>query len=264
MIYCFSGTGNSLAVARELARHTGDLICGITDRSTPADSVKCPPAPADSGTNAGEDSRIIWVFPIYSWGLPRPVIEAINRLPVSRWLCSHYMVATCGDDAGLADRQWAHLLIRRGQKVDGAATVIMPNTYTMMKGFDVDAPDVAAAKLAAMPARVAALAALIKSGEPFFDMVRGRFAWLKSKLIYPWFMRFATGTGPFHATGGCISCGLCERQCPAGCIKLTADGLPQWTAAHCYMCERCYHQCPRHAIAYGKATIGKGTWQTSL
>lgn len=38
-------------------------------------------------------------------------------------------------------------------------SVIMPNTYVLMKGFDVDTPEVADAKLKAMPDRVAHIAA---------------------------------------------------------------------------------------------------------
>lgn len=254
MIYYFSGTGNSYAVAVELARLTGDRLQAMQPKAAPGSG------PADTGSGDGRTDIAVWVFPIYSWGLPRPVVQAVRRLAVATPGCKHYMVATCGDDAGLADRQWQREIGRKGCTATGAATVVMPNTYTMMKGFDVDSRQLAAAKVAAMPARVAEIAAMIESGEPFADVLRGKFAWLKSKIIYPWFMRFATATRPFHATGGCISCGLCQRECPAGCISMDSDSRPQWDATHCYMCERCYHQCPRHAIAYGRATRGKGQY----
>ncbi|MDE5656891.1 MAG: EFR1 family ferrodoxin [Muribaculaceae bacterium] len=243
MILYFSGTGNSKALAHELARHTGDEVHDI----------------ADSFTASGK--RVVWVFPIYSWGLPSPVVDAIERLELPAELAEipHFMAATCGDDAGLADRQWQGLVEARGWNARGAYTVEMPNTYTMMKGFDVDSPEVVRRKLDAFPKRAADIAASILAGDCRADIIRGRFAWIKSRIIYPGFIRYATSSKPYHATAACIACGKCARECPSQTIKMEGD-RPVWNGRRCAMCERCYHNCPVHAIAYGKATDGKGQY----
>ena len=36
--------------------------------------------------------------------------------------------------------------------------------------------------------------------------------------------------------------------------------LPPHWGNRCAMCLRCYHSCPRNAVAYGKATAGKGRY----
>jgi formate hydrogenlyase subunit 6/NADH:ubiquinone oxidoreductase subunit I len=49
----------------------------------------------------------------------------------------------------------------------------------------------------------------------------------------------------------CISCGLCERDCPANAIKLveTADKrLPVFHLDLCIFCFQCADSCPRSAI----------------
>ena len=244
MIIFFSGTGNSKALAKELASHTGDSLYDISSKEQLPDTGR----------------RVIWAFPIYSWGLPGPVVDAIRCLSgtgIDR--VPHFMTATCGDDAGLADRQWHRLIESRGWDAAGANTVIMPNTYTMMKGFDVDAESVASVKLAAFPARAKEIASKIVGGVRETDVTRGRFAWFKSQIIYPGFMRWAVSTKPFHATTACISCGKCAGNCPVGAIKMEGDH-PVWNGRPCAMCERCYHACPVHAIAYGHATDGKGQY----
>ena len=134
----------------------------------------------------------------------------------------------------------------------------MPNTYTLMKGFDVDTPDLAARKLSEAVGRVRDIAAAIKNDGPS-ELVRGSFPWVKSAVIYPWFVRFAMSPKPFHAKGGCISCGLCARGCPMRNIRMVGE-TPVW-GNNCALCLRCYHYCPRNAVAYGDKTVGKGQWQ---
>ena len=203
--------------------------------------------------------RVIWAFPVYSWGVPPVVARFIERVDLTgignRY---HFMVATCGDDAGLTHRQWRKLLSKRGWDGVAAFTVIMPNTYTLMNGFDVDSVEVAAAKLAAAPAAVDSIAASIVKGVRGDKVVKGRFAWIKTRVIYPWFVRHAMSPRPFHATESCTGCGLCSRFCPLNNITMS-DGTPCW-GDNCALCLRCYHSCPTRAVAYGKATHGKGQY----
>ena len=246
MIICFTGTGNSRYVACELARLLGedDIVMLGNGDCRPLSHVT--------------DSRAVWVFPTYSWGVP-PVVARAMRMSSCSPGTVNYMVTTCGDDTGLIAAQWRRLMRGRGTTAT-AYSVIMPNTYTLMRGFDVDAPEVAAAKLAAAPARIAGIARRIAARIPGDDMHTGRFAWFKSRVIYPWFVRFAMSPRPFAADPErCTRCGLCARSCPCMNISVGRNALPQW-GSDCALCLRCYHICPAHAVGYGKATDGKGQY----
>ncbi len=67
MIFCFSGNGNSLCVARSLGRKLNEGITQIT-ASTP------------DALDAREWRRVVWVFPVYSWGMPAPVKRFIRTV----------------------------------------------------------------------------------------------------------------------------------------------------------------------------------------
>lgn len=249
MIIVFSGTGNSLAVAEELQKLLGGGLVKMEGDllSDPAGRV----------LEVAGDENVVWVFPVYSWGVPPVVGRFIWRCKLKGGHMSrHFMVCTCGDDTGYADSQWRKLIGKRGWRPCGAFSVQMPNTYVLMDGFDVDAPEVADAKVDAMPQRVADVAVAIERGFMGDDMVRGKMAWLKTAVVYPLFKRFCMSPRLFHATDSCSSCGKCAGSCPLGNIAMSG-GSPKW-GDRCALCLRCYHICPVHAVAYGDKTAGKG------
>lgn len=236
-------------VARQLAGMLGDAVVTL---------------PAANPIPSPDKGRVLWVFPVYSWGVP-PAVESwikTMEIPGAATAC-HSLVVTCGDDAGLADRQWRRLLASRGWTGGDAWSVEMPNTYVLMKGFDVDPPELADSKIARSGQRIEHIASMISSRTPMpaettpvSDLVRGAFPWVKSAVIYPWFVRHAMSPRPFHSTSRCNGCGLCSRSCPLK--NITMEGHKPLWHDDCAMCLRCYHGCPRHAVAYAKSTRGKG------
>lgn len=266
MILCFSGTGNSAMVARELQKHLGgDIVMLEGDMLL---------EPNKGMIVVPEGEPVVWVFPIYSWGVPPVLVPFMRRYRMKlmpEHAVPHFMVCTCGDDTGYADHQWAKMIGRRGWNPRGSFSVVMPNTYVCMKGFDVDPPEVAEAKLAAMPERVAHIAEKIRCGYGEAQMHRGSWAFFKTYLIYPWFVAFCMSPKPFVATEDCNGCGRCARSCPLHNISMATtarepgdasaravvESHPRW-GNHCALCLRCYHICPRHAVAYGKETARKG------
>lgn len=250
MIICFSGTGNTRIATDELQKHLGDEVVRL------APGLMKKPELVNIKV---DDGRLIWTFPVHCWAPPYKVAQTMRRANItSDTPIVHHMVCTCGDDIGLADKLWRRAMKSRGWAMGHIASVQMPNTYTSLPGFDVDPKDVADAKLAAMPARMQAIAADIENGNWGEDVVRGSGAWCKTRLLYPLFRMFLSSTSSYYANDNCKGCGCCVRNCPMISIHLV-DGKPVWSK-ECTMCMRCYHCCPQRAIEYGPFTKGKGQY----
>lgn len=248
MIAVFSGTGNSMMVARLLSRALGDRI------------VSYPSVP-----HPAEGERMVWVFPVYAWNIPPNVRHVMERCLVTRTGAVHWAVMTCGDDTGLTARSWRRLVTRYGETAAQAFSVQMPNTYVTLPGFDTDPIEVEQRKLDAAPARVADIARHIAAGLPAGadDVVRGSFPALKSGPVNVFFRRFLMSPKPFGPTDACVGCGICASMCPEHNIILDENRRPRWSA-NCDFCLRCYHACPHHAVAYGRATRHKSRYTALL
>lgn len=260
MIICFSGTGNSAAVARELSARLG----GKAGRVVTLEGELLTSPQTARLELAGADEPVIWCFPIHAWAPPKMVEQFLRRVRIKG--CGertpHYMVCTCGDDVGIAHRRWARMVGRRGWSPRAAWSVEMPNTYVCLPGFDTDAPEVERRKLAAMPERVGEIARLIAGGRcgDLDDVVAGRMAWSKTEILRPLFRAFCMSPRPFVCDPAkCVTCGLCARQCPVGNIEMSG-GHPRW-GNRCTMCLRCLHCCPVSAIDYGAETRQKGRYR---
>lgn len=228
-IHCFSGMGNSAAVAARLR-------------------AKLPADFADE----------IYVCPVYSWGLPPIIVRHLQNAPLEGKRV--HLVVTCGDDTGNIDRQWLRLIQQRGAKAGSIYSVQMPNTYVNLPLMNVDSVEVAERKLRAAAKRIDHIAAQLAAGVTETDICRGALPGLKSSVIYPlFFPKGKSNAAKFHATDSCTGCGTCVRLCPIQNITLGSDRRPHW-GDDCTYCLRCYHVCPSHAVAYGNRTAKKGQY----
>lgn len=250
MIFYFSGTGNSRYLAYCLGESLGEEVREMSFLAGPS-AVQVA------------DSRVVWVFPVHSWGLPKLVVEFMARVsaPASS---RHFMVCSCGDDIGLTHHQWRAKVKARGWIPVGAYSVIMPNTYVLLPGFDVDSDDVACEKLSRVPSRIADISTRIQLGWEGDDVHPGALPGLKSKVFYPFFERFMQSPRPFrYNKSRCYGCGKCAAHCPVGNILLDESRRPGW-GGNCTMCLSCYHVCPVHAVEYGSRTKNKGQYLCPL
>lgn len=250
MIYYFSGTGNSLAVAQSIAAETGQKISNR------------PIATPEGST----DEVAGFVCPVYAWGIPRHFKEMIRewvRMISTKEIAKPkyiFMVLTCGDDIGMTDREMSRLLKEGGHNLDACFSIAMPNTYVCLPGFDIDPADLQQHKLQTAKGRIREIIGHINQRKRgLTDVVRGTVPRLKSYVLRPLFNSFLTGDKHFLATNECIGCGLCQRICPLQNITSSSAGKPQWNG-NCADCLRCYHLCPKHAIHYAGRTHTKGQY----
>ncbi|MEG2066533.1 MAG: EFR1 family ferrodoxin [Tannerellaceae bacterium] len=253
MIFYFTGTGNSLWVAEALSKALDEPLISIAEELG-----------KDKGELAyslGKQERVLFVFPIHSWGPAVPVQRFVARLRLYGYTeQAVYSVCTCGDDCGRTDKIMRTALRRRGITLVDSYSVQMPNNYILLPGFDVDSKEVETAKLQAAPMRVATLVEAIRKRRTVPSLYHaGTMAAFKSHLIHPLFTQFAIKKHAFYATEACVSCGLCQRICPTDTISLSVAGKPLWKDT-CVQCLACIHRCPTRAIEYGKSTLKKGRY----
>ena len=259
MILTYSGTGNSFYVAELLQTFIGvDIpVLKLEGEILISSRPKIRTKVEDKGT-------VVWIMPVYSWGVPPIMVNFIKNVELNAPNARHHLIMTCGDDIGKADYQWKKLISERGWITGNVWTIQMPNTYTLMKGFDVDNESLEIEKLSKAYSMVESIAKQINGNLYFGEILRGSFPTVKSKIIYPWFVRFEMSPKPFYATDKCISCGLCEEKCPTLNIKMIPENdlsaRPKW-GDRCALCLRCFHHCPANAIQYGKATKNKGQYK---
>lgn len=251
MIFYFSGTGNSRWVADTLGIALGEPIVSIAEElKTDKKEFVCP---------LREDEKVLFVYPVHSWGPAVSVARFISRLKLTGYGQQPvYSVSTCGDECGYTADIMQKALGKRGITLTASYSVIMPNNYILLPGFDVDSKEVEEQKLEEAPSAVTAIVEAIREGKNVNLYKKGSLPGLKSYCVYPLFTNFVIGKNFFRVTDNCISCGLCERVCPTGTITLS-DGKPVWSDT-CVQCVACIHRCPVRAIEYGKISLKKGRY----
>jgi ferredoxin/flavodoxin len=250
-IYHFSGTGNSLHVARELQKRIpgAELI--------PVVSLLGKDVIETQGKTIG------FVFPIYLTTLPIPVREFVRKLdPTSAKYI--FAVATRIGTFCLADIALENILKGKGKHLDAYFLLNMPgNSPTGLVPGPGDKDwinKVSAEKVQALDAavhsRLDAIQSVIVNGEPNpkDDSLR-LGSLLKPLLSIPLtFVERSSGGAviPYTVDSSCTGCGMCEKVCPSQKIRL-ADGKPVWQKdVPCYFCYACFNFCPTQSILVGE------------
>ncbi len=253
MVFYFTGTGNSLWVAKTLGEVFDEPLMSIAGELRKETE--------ELAYRLKEDEMIFFVYPVHSWGPALPVMQFIARLRIENYRKQRiYSVATCGDECGFTNDILKNSLTKRGLPLHGSYSLKMPNNYILLPGFNVDTKEVEQYKLEQAPDHLSAIIAAIREHQGHFYQ-RGSFPFLKSRIIYPLFARYAGKLqGSFYATDTCIACNLCAKICPTGTISICNDGKPQWAKKTCVQCTACIHYCPVRAIEFGKVTLKKGRY----
>ena len=239
MIFYFSGTGNSYAVAMQLQlRLQGELI-NITDC---VQNEKYCFAPAE-----GEPVGI--VCPVYFDGLPSIVYDFMDRMTFEPKPSYVFGVLTYGGALFGAKSKFVQKTAARGLETSAIWTVHMPANYAML--YEPTHEKAAESILEKAGEKMEQICESIQKRERI-PCKQGKFGIFISDIMYRRYDK-ARSTKPFYTNDQCVSCGVCAGRCPVKAIEMI-DGTPTWVKDKCVFCMSCV-RC--NAIQYGNKLNGR-------
>ncbi len=227
MILYFSGTGNSLAVAKQLAEETGDTAVPIVDITEQCLRI--------------QDKVIGFVFPVYFGNLPEPVrvfAEYVQCNPSAYF----YGIATCGSSAGRALYSLQRILSHKDCTLAYGRHIAMVANSTPATRRHIRYP-------------MEKLITAAKTVKQIGNDIRVRK--IDTSQVKTHWYDILFDLGPVRRLGEkwftvrcdttrCIHCGICEDVCPGHTIHIDESGLT--IGNHCVYCLACVHWCPQQAI----------------
>ena len=247
MVFYFSGTGNSLYIAKAIATAQGDRLISVADELN---------KPGNNYEYEFPNDSLVLVYPIYAWRPPRLIMNFIGKLRVkgkTPYVCA---VSTCGMEEGNATKVLEKALAQKGLALQSAFSVQMPGNYVI--GRPAPTNEVIRKLFTSAEERLNEINRAISQRQTgAFDLMGGKNGALKTGFIGTLFNLFNMNARGFYATDACVHCGLCEKVCPIHTITL--KDKPVW-GKKCTKCLACINRCPAHAIQYKNSTPENGRY----
>lgn len=235
-IYYFSGTGNSYYCAKMLGEKMGLEVKKI-EREIEV---------------SGEVENLGIIFPVYALGPPNIVKEFIRKLKGIK--ASYvFLVFTYGGFFGRALEYTESLLEKEGIVLSYGAGVKYPDNYIISfkvpnEKKQMEIIEHADRKLGKILKEIRG-----KKVSKETDRIPTRYI---PNLVYEVSAKNFRKMGKnLRADSRCISCGLCERECPVG--NIIQAGKKIVFGVRCELCLRCVHICPVKCINYKDKTQNK-------
>jgi NAD-dependent dihydropyrimidine dehydrogenase PreA subunit/flavodoxin len=247
-IYYFSGTGNSLHVARELQKRL------LGARLVPILSF----VERESVTASGD--AVGFVFPHYASSLPKVVHTFIEKLDLgsARYL---FAIATRGGTKTMAFSRIDKILKEKGRRLDSFFAITMPGgNDALVEAYADRITEERIQRLESeMRARLDTIQRIIVDREVSREEDSGYVApppFLEPFIslldaISPYLVRLGKmveSSFEFYYDEKCTGCGVCARVCLAVRVQIV-DDRPVWSdSIRCYGCFSCLSFCPKESI----------------
>jgi ferredoxin/flavodoxin len=234
IIYCFSGTGNSLYAARKIASGIGADVAAM-----------------DANGPVCSDEVIGFVFPTYFLGLPPAVERFVRNLEITARDPYIFAITTYGGFCFGVIGYLQGLLREKGHYVTYGRAVKAIENY--VPGFKItDTPEVRAhfnAELDQATADLASRAARHFIGPTFINSL--------VRAFFP--AKHSNCDRHFQVADTCSGCGICRDICPVGNIRLE-NARPVFKHA-CDHCIACLHACPAGALDWKGGAQKRGRYR---
>ena len=244
-IYYFTGTGNSLSIARDLCQSLPE--CRLF--SIPKQNIKNGPTL--------ERQKIGFIFPLYYGGLPKIVFDFVDKLNVSNSSYFFTVITYAGDITNYPFIQLNQILEKKMKKLNAAYFILMPNNYIL--AYDTHSEQVQNKFFKEAARQVKNISEDVQKELNNFTPEMSKNKRNKfEKFNEDFRKKVNTSDKKFYINEDCNECGTCERVCPVNNIRLV-EGKPEWQH-RCQQCLACINFCPVKAIQYGHKTSEFGRY----
>ncbi|GMO62574.1 MAG: EFR1 family ferrodoxin [Treponemataceae bacterium] len=232
IVFYFSGTGNSLAVAKRISKELEN--CEIVSMAKPHIFTK-------------QYDRIGFIYPTYFWGLPKKVIEFIGNTNFdSNRNAYFYSVTTYGGDAGNAVYQMCKLLHKKhGIKLNYGQKLQMFSNYVIMYDMSENIDEITKNSNEKL---VPIIDAIKAKRNNTINKLTNIFCFVNKSFL----KKVSDMDKNFTVNDNCTGCGICKEVCPVKNIEIE-NNKPKYSH-HCEQCLACIQFCPQKAINYKNVT----------
>lgn len=226
MILYFSGSGNSLAIARKLAEKLNEQVIPLRE----AVSI-----------DLSKERRIGLVYPTYWLDAAKPVRDLVPKLNISP-SAYVFIVITCGAQTNNAVWSVRKLLAKKGVKVAYCNKIRVPDSSALGFGRDPNKQLWKFDKYAPRLEQIIKDLIAERHGSHFGGC--DPLGWLLNRPGIA--AKTQKVTMPANNPEKCIGCGICAKICPQENITIV-DGKAK-IGDLCAMCLACLHFCPHQAM----------------
>ncbi len=250
-IYVFSGTGNSLDVAKKVQNE-------ISNTEIIKISYKLFNKPITIDTDI-----LGFVFPVHYFGPPVIIRYLLN---IIKSIKANYVFAieTNGGGGGRSLKIFSKLLKKKNLTLNSSFSILMPSNHikmkeTIMYGIDNEI------KLINAENKIMDISTTISNkintGFPKSNFIFSLFSILWNPVyVKDYHSKTNKLDKNFILGDNCNGCRICQEICPVNNIILNDLKKPQWQHK-CECCMACIQWCPERAIEYGNISQVKKQYQ---
>lgn len=224
MVFYFTGTGNSLYVAKRIEENPLSI-----------------PQVMREGNSEFTSDRIGIVAPVYGHELPSMVKEFMKKTIFHTDY--FYIILTYGNRHGGAAELAEKFCEECGIAVNYINVIIMVDNW--LPGFDMNEQKKIDKKfegnMAAILADLAAHKSMISEVTDTDRAAHQQFLDRMSQMPADAWQHL------LRVTAACTGCGICEKVCPSASVHIE-DGRAVHIPGNCQTCLACAHACPEKAV----------------
>ena len=223
-VFYFSGSGNSLAVAKQIG---GDAILNM----------------ASCQKTRFKDEIIGFVFPVYCYDIPFVMRDFLMRAELDAQY--FFAVATCGSSVGYSFLTIDKLLKKKKKSLNYSKKIVLPDSCIAFK-TPLDKQKIMLEKQDEI------VKGILQDIENRKNTAHKKDKPFPIDKIAWWGMKYVFGIKFKKVNDNCNKCEICVKICPTK--NITMDEKPKF-GDRCEYCFACIQWCPQRAIEFGKLKV---------